>query len=445
MRFRQILPITLCSIFLTPPTAILRAQQPKPQPQISSNDLGRAHAMLLQTYTDVKKNYYDPTYHGVDLDATYKQLDARMSASQTINDTFRVIAALLLQLHDSHTFFQPPVRTNHSTLGYEMEMVGDKCFITHIRPGTDAATKLHIGDQVLALNRFTIKRPDFINERYFFQTLAPAPSETLDLLSPTGERRQVTIEALMRRGAKILDVTDEGSSDFWQLVRDDEAMDHLNRERYYESGDAILWKMPSFEIDVPAMDKMFSKVKKHQTLILDLRDNPGGYIDSLKYMLGHVFDHDVKIADRVSRKDTKPISAKTTGSSAFSGKIIVLVNSQSGSCAELFARVIQLEKRGQVIGDQSAGAVMEAREIPEWFGTDSKIYYGLSITSANLVMTDGKSLENTGVTPDDKLLPTAADLADGKDPVMSHALQLAGITMDPSAAGKLFPYEWPDL
>jgi hypothetical protein len=60
-------------------------------------------------------------------------------------------------------------------------------------------------------------------------------------------------------------------------------------------------------------------------------------------------------------------------------------------------------------------------------------------------MTDGKSLENTGVTPDDKLLPTAADVADGKDPVMSHALQLSGITLDPVAAGKLFPYEWPDL
>ena len=438
MHFRQILPLMLCSLVLSS-----SAQQPKPQ--ISSNDLGRAHAMLLQTYNDVKKNYYDPTYHGVDLDATYKQLDARMSASQTINDTFRVIAALLLQLHDSHTFFQPPVRSNHSTLGYEMEMVGDKCFVTHIRPGTDAATKLHVGDQVLALNRFNIKRADFWNERYFFQILSPAPSETLDILSPTGERHQVTIQALIQRGVKYLDLTDEGSADFWQLVRQDEAMDHLNRERYYENGDVLLWKMPSFEVDVPTMDKMFIKLHKYHTLVLDLRDNPGGYEDALKYMLGHVFDHDVKIADRVSRKDTKPIIAKTTGNSAFGGKLIVLINGESASAAELFARVIQIEKRGQVIGDQSEGAVMEAHDFDEWFGTDSKIYYGLSITAANLIMTDGKSLENTGVTPDDKQLPSATDLADSKDPVLSHALQAAGITMDPTAAGKLFPYEWPDL
>jgi len=440
---RLILPLTLCPILFFP--AILRSQQTTPPRPMDSNELGRAHAILRQAYTEVKKNYYDPTYHGVDLDASYKQLDTRMDSAQTINDTFRVIAAFLLQLHDSHTFFQPPVRTNHSTFGYEMEMVGDKCFITHIRPGTDAATKLHVGDQVLALNRFVMKRADFTNMRYFFQTLSPAPYETLDLLSPTGERRQVTIQALIQRGAKIVDLTEEGSADFWQLVRADEEMDHLNRERYYESGDLIVWKMPSFEVDVTDLEKMSSKVRKHQTLVLDLRDNPGGFEDSLKYMLGQVFDHDVTIADRVSRKDTKPIVSKTWGHAAFAGKLIVLVNSQSASAAELFARVIQLENRGQVIGDQSAGAVMEARDFDEFLGTDSKIFYGFSITSANLIMKDGKSLENTGVTPDERVIPTAQDLADGKDPALTRAVQLAGGTLDPTAAGKLFPYEWPTL
>jgi len=443
VHLRRILPLTLSFLLFSP--AALHPQQTKPAHTIDSNELGRAHAILSQAYTEVKKYYYDPAYHGVDLDASFKQFDTRMNSAQSINDTFRVIAAFLLQLHDSHTYFQPPVRTNHSTLGYEMEMVGDKCFITHIRPATDAATKLHVGDQVLALNRFTMKRADFIDMRYFFQTLSPAPYENLDLLSPTGERRQVTIQAQLQRGAKILDLTEEGSPDFWQLVRADDELDHLNRERFYESGDVLVWKMPSFEVDVTDMDKMLSKVRKHQTLILDLRDNPGGSEDSLKYMLGQVFDHDVKLADRVSRKDTKPIIAKTAGHSAFAGKLIVLINSQSGSAAELFARVIQLEKRGQVIGDQSAGAVMEARDFDEFLGTDSKIYYGFSITSANLIMKDGKSLENTGVTPDEQIIPTAQNLAENNDPVLAHAFQAAGVTLDPTAAGKLFPYEWPSL
>jgi C-terminal processing protease CtpA/Prc len=41
-------------------------------------------------------------------------------------------------------------------------------------------------------------------------------------------------------------------------------------------------------------------------LILDLRGNPGGSVATLEYLLGAMFDKDVKIADRVGRKENKP-------------------------------------------------------------------------------------------------------------------------------------------
>jgi carboxyl-terminal processing protease len=153
----------------------------------------------------------------------------------------------------------------------------------------------------------------------------------------------------------------------------------------------------------------------------------------------------VKLADRVSRKDKKPMLVKTQGKEAFTGKLIVLINSESDSASELLARVVQLEKRGTVIGDQSGGKVMESQGFTGKVGVDYVVLYGLSITSANLIMTDGKSLKNVGVTPDEVVLPSAQDLSDGKDPVLAHAMQLAGFTIDPTAAGKLFPFGWPDL
>lgn len=54
-------------------------------------------------------------------------------------------------------------------------------------------------------------------------------------------------------------------------------------------------------------------------------------------------------------------------------------------------------------------------------------------------MLDGGRLEKVGVTPDILLLPTGADLAQGHDPVLAKAIQMVGGTVDPEAAGRLFP------
>jgi C-terminal processing protease CtpA/Prc len=164
----------------------------------------------------------------------------------------------------------------------------------------------------------------------------------------------------------------------------------------------------------------------------------------LQWLLGHFFDHDVNIGQRVGRKEMKPEVARAV-KNPYTGKLIVLVDSKSASAAELFARVVQMEHRGTVIGDTTEGAVMEAHHYTETSGAESVILYGFSVTDANLIMADGKSLEGTGVTPDEKILPTADDLAAGRDPVLSRAAELAGSKVDPEAAGKLFPYEWPKI
>ena len=41
-------------------------------------------------------------------------------------------------------------------------------------------------------------------------------------------------------------------------------------------------------------------------------------------------------------------------------------------------------------------------------------------------MSDGKSLEHTGVTPDEMVLPSAQDLANGRDPTLAYAAQVLG-------------------
>lgn len=184
------------------------------------------------------------------------------------------------------------------------------------------------------------------------------------------------------------------------------------------------------------------KVRKHKALILDLRGNPGGATETVEFLAGDLLSKDVKIADRAGRKETKPMMTKGSHD-AFTGKLIVLVDSQSASAAEVLTRLMQIEKRGVVLGDRSSGGVMEARHYSEKIGADTAVFYGVSITDADLIMSDGKSLEHVGVTPDEMILPTASDLASHLDPVMARAAEMAGVHISPAEAAKMFPYEWP--
>lgn len=86
---------------------------------------------------------------------------------------------------------------------------------------------------------------------------------------------------------------------------------------------------------------------------------------------------------------------------------------------------------------------MTARQYPDEVGLDVVVFYSVSITISDLIMSDGKSLEHHGVTPDEIRLPTAQDLAAGRDVVMSYAASLVGVPLDPVEAGKWFPIELP--
>ncbi len=205
-------------------------------------------------------------------------------------------------------------------------------------------------------------------------------------------------------------------------------------------GDVGVLKFPWFFYDMDDFYGLGNKIRKDQALIVDLRSNHGGSVETLKYFIGMFFDHDVKLFDRVERKKTSPEVAKSEHHIYFRGRVIVLVDSESASAAEIFARVMQLEKRGTVIGDRTSGSVMEATGL--YFST-SGVDYGAEVTIANLIMADGQSIEHRGVNPDEVVLPQAVDLASGRDPVLAHAVGETGATISPEDAGKLFPYEWP--
>jgi carboxyl-terminal processing protease len=401
-------------------------------------DRDNAEAMLDALKSDLTSHYYDPKVRGIDLEAHFKQAKERVKQATTRDGLMVIVAQALMDLDDSHTFFLPPSRAAKVEYGWEMKMIGDSSFVTAVKPGSDAELKgLKPGDEILAVDGYRPSRENMWKMYYRYYALMPSRSIRLVAHSPgAAQPRQLDIASKIERSGAVTN---------WEklhvgILR--ERRDVL-KNRFFEIGEElIIWEMPTFGIRESHIDDVMKRAHKFKTMIIDLRGNSGGYVKTMERLTGYFIEKDMKVAVAKGRKEEKPSIAKPRGDAGYKGKLIVLIDSESGSASEVFARAMQLEKRATVVGDRSAGAVMMSEHYDHQLGVSSILYYGASITVADMIMSDGKSLEKTGVTPDHSKIPTGADLAAGRDPVLSFAAGLLGIELDAERAGKLFPKEW---
>lgn len=409
---------------------------------LSSQDRDRAAIMLKAVRDDIRKNYYDPNFRGMDLDAKTKAAEEKIKLAKSNAEVFGVIAQMVLDFNDSHTIFLPPQRLSRVEYGWQMQAFGDECYVIAVKPKSDADAKgLKPGDKVLKIDGIAPNRNNLWIYYYLYTALAPRPGVNMEVQSPGEQPRQLELKAKVKTGKQVFDLTDTIDLNAYWREQADEA--RMKEHTIVEVGsDVAIWRMPSFDVSPDIVDDRIDRVKKFKTLILDLRRNGGGDEETLKRLVGNLFDRDITIGELKRRKETKPLVAKTRGDSGFKNNLIVLVDSESGSAAEVVSRVVQLEKRGTILGDRSAGKVMRSRFYPHQIGLETVVFYGVSVTDADLIMPDGKSLEVAGVSPDEVLLPTADDLRAQKDSVLSRAVAAAGSTLDPVEAGKLFPFKW---
>jgi len=413
--------------------------------QFTSLDRGRADDILQGVATDIRKNYYDPKFHGLDWDAKVAETKARIAKATSWDAAMLDIAALTNDLNDSHTIFVPARTPLWVDYGWEFQMIGDHCYVTQIRPKSDAEAKgLKPGDEILILDGFRPTRASLPKISYAINVLSPQASLRAGVREWSGSTHPVEIAAKVHQPRIVNELEHPSGIDeqYFRLVWENRL--HQTRARSVELGsELMILKLPEFFLRESDINDLTNKARKHNALILDLRDDPGGAVETLQYFLGSMFEHEIKIADQVMRNKTTALNTKSRHN-AFTGKLIVLVDSKSSSAAELFARTVQIEKRGTILGDRTSGFVMEAKFHRRETGIPPAIY-GAEITEADLIMTDGKSLEHIGVTPDEIMLPSQEDLAVGRDPVLARAAELAGVKLTPEDAGKLFPYEWlPD-
>lgn len=399
-----------------------------------SNNRDRGVKMLDEIKSALKERYYDKNFRGLNIDAKFKEAVAKVKKLETNSQIFRVIAQVVLDLEDSHTQFYPPNRINRVEYGFSLQMIGGSCFVMDVKKGSDAEAKgLKVGDQIVGVGTITPTRENLWKINYLIYALDPRPTIRIFVLKPGRVESEVFINATFK------------SPKEWQQELQERRK--KNRENPYKcqevNADLIACKLLTFSADKKFIDKMMDEVSGHKKMILDLRGNRGGFVTTEEYLTSYFFDRDVKIADFVMRNKTKERIARARKNKTFKGELIVLIDSNSASASEVFSRVVQLEKRGKIVGDVSSGAVMtsislgiaSARGVPD-FSTIS--FFGLNLTIADLIMSDGKRLENVGVVPDIAIGPSPKALAEKSDPVLAYAAQHFGADLNAVEAGKYY-------
>ncbi|KAF0108253.1 MAG: carboxyl-terminal processing protease [Anaerolineaceae bacterium] len=155
-------------------------------------------------------------------------------------------------------------------------------------------------------------------------------------------------------------------------------------------------------------------------LIIDLRDNTGGYLDAAIVIASEFIPSGDVVAYEQYGDGTKtPFEAIPGGLATDPGlPVIVLVNGYSASASEIVAGAIQDTGRGKLLGETTYGK----GSVQSWFPLSNN--GAVPVTIARWLTPNGRTIDKLGLTPDVEVALTADDYAAGLDPQLEAAIQL---------------------
>ena len=154
--------------------------------------------------------------------------------------------------------------------------------------------------------------------------------------------------------------------------------------------------------------------------IVDLRGNPGGALRAVVGVAaGFVDDNHPIIGYQVDRtRRQTPLEVPQTLHLVDGSMVVVLVDRDTASGAEIFAAALQEAKLAQLVGSKTAGNVGVASQLQL---PDSSV---LQVTEQRFVTPSGAAIDGVGVTPDVVVDMTDTDIENDRDPQLAKALEL---------------------
>lgn len=157
--------------------------------------------------------------------------------------------------------------------------------------------------------------------------------------------------------------------------------------------------------------------KRSNGIILDMRNNPGGYLDTAVQIAGYWVDGKTVVIEQYNDKKQDTYNARVRA--AFSDiPTVVLVNEGSASASEIVAGALQDYDKATLVGKKTfgKGSVQDLQHLKD--GSSIKL------TIAKWLTPKGRSINEEGIKPDIEVTMSDSDYEKNKDPQFDKALEI---------------------
>jgi len=174
-------------------------------------------------------------------------------------------------------------------------------------------------------------------------------------------------------------------------------------------------------------DADFSRIAKEilaskaDRLILDLRNNPGGILDSAVNIASWFLDPNQTVVTEKFYDGTQTSLQTDKIAELKKYPLVILINKGSASASEILAGALRDHRNIKIVGETSfgKGSVQELVEFPTDVGKAT-----LKVTIAKWFTPSGVSINDNGIKPDIEIKRTEEDIANDKDPQLDKAKDL---------------------
>ncbi len=335
-------------------------------------------------------------------------------------------------VHEQHTHYLPPsiMQRFLSTVGGGDESIGlgvqlsgsTPGLITEVAPGGPADTAgLQPGDLVVAVDGQDISTAD-------------TPTLASTLVGPQGSTVKVTID----RG--------DGAQQTFVIARGPYYFPPLNSNvlpggvGYVRLTDFVIsgTKLPNGTEVLADLDRRLDDLDGQgaQSLILDLRNNGGGSVQTADEILGRFLPEWVRTVREYDARGHQTFEIASGRLHARQLPMAVLINGGSASASEMTAAALRDAHRAILVGQKTAGALASSELLPLPGGGGLQIAVAAANAPGSMTELDG-----IGVSPDVVAAEsrTVADYRTGRDPLLDAAVAALSRAPAPPAAWPTVP------